>query len=74
MRETQAVREGWTNYSDKIPGEKINHGWAIAVDAHASGCIGITQYDDLGAVADRVLLSPSQWKAAIRFVRNKTPR
>lgn len=63
-----------TVYSEKIPGEKRNYYWAVRFDntgleeyAHEEGFIGITQFDEHGNVKERVLLSPAQVRAFVKF-------
>jgi len=63
-----------TAYSDKIRGDRKNHFWSVRFDntgpadyPHEPGFIGITQYDEDGAVKERVLLSPEQMRKLIEF-------
>ena len=63
-----------TTYSDKIPGEHGNYGWSVRFDntgpadyIHEPGYIGIIQYDEHGNLKERVLLSPDQMEALIKF-------
>jgi len=62
------------SYSDKIPGDKHNYKWAVRFDntgpadyVHEPGYIGVTQFDEEGNLKERVLLSPKQMDALIKF-------
>ena len=64
-----SVREtGITHYSDPIAGERSNHNWGVRYD-WTDGILGVTQRDDNGAFKDRVLLSPTQVRALLAFIK-----
>ena len=54
-----------TTYSKKFKGDKGNYGWAVSFDV-ADGYVGINQHADDGM--GRVLMTPSQMKALLRFL------
>ncbi|HYC31765.1 MAG TPA: hypothetical protein VEB59_05710 [Gemmatimonadales bacterium] len=60
-------------YSEKIAGDSGNYGWAVRADDTREGYLGITQHDEHGKVGERVLLSPDQVEAVIRFYRQWHP-
>lgn len=61
-----------TIYSDKHPGDAGNYRWLVRFD-RTSGYLGITQWrDDIWT--ERVLLSPSQVRALLAFVRPRARR
>jgi hypothetical protein len=56
------------NYSAPLDGDEGNYFWPVTVDImHARGYVGLTQTQD-GTTA-RVLISPTQWRSIVRFVR-----
>jgi hypothetical protein len=57
-----------TNYSERIPGEPGNHHFAVRFDLTTGGYVGISQYEGEG-LTDRVLLSPTQVRVLVAFVR-----
>lgn len=57
----KAARDGNYRYSQEIPGYESNHNWAVTFDV-VGHCVGINQG------RERVLLSPAQYKALVRFV------
>lgn len=61
-----ARRKDITYYSDKVEGSNGNYHWPCKFDI-TNGYLGITSYEDEGSV-ERVLLSPKQVAALIRFV------
>lgn len=61
-----------TEYSAVIPGQDGNYEWAVRCD-ETGGYLGITQFDELDKVKERVLLSPNQVEALIRFYRKLRP-
>lgn len=68
-----ARRTGLTRYSEKIAGDRGNHGRAARFDL-TDGYLGVTQTEGC-AVKDRVLLSPAQVKELLTFVgHQKTSR
>lgn len=61
--------KGLTKYSDEILGSKGNYKQAVTFDK-TDGFIGISQRDDNGVLMDRVLLSPEQVQALIKFAND----
>lgn len=60
-----------TRYSDTIEGDKRNFDWMARFD-DTDGYIGITQSDNPRRNdTSRVLLSPDQVKALMKFVKQK---
>ena len=57
--------KGETTYSKKFKGDKGNYGWAVSFDV-TDGYVGINQHADDGM--GRVLMTPSQMKALLRFL------
>jgi hypothetical protein len=64
-----------TTYSEVIPGEEANYKWAVRFDntgpekyVGEPGYIGVTQFDENGAVKERVLLSPRQAQELRDFI------
>lgn len=53
-------------YSDRIPGTDGNYNWAVRYDKDG-GFVGISQTKDDGTI-ERVLLSPRQVKALLKFI------
>lgn len=62
----QVVRQEITEYSERVEGDHWNWEKTVRFDA-TDGYIGITSFDDDGHVIQRVLLTPKQIKALIRF-------
>jgi hypothetical protein len=60
-----------TKYSDMIPGDSRNYEWAVRFDIHAR-YLGITQFEG-ASVKERVLLSPDQVAALMRFLSATNP-
>jgi len=56
-------------YSKQIKGARGNHRLPVRFDK-TDGYIGIRQIEN-GRVSDRVLLSPAQMRALIKFVEGK---
>jgi hypothetical protein len=54
-----------THYSEKIEGHPSNYRWAVRFDV-SNGFLGINQFKD-DKVQDRVLLSPDQVRALVKF-------
>lgn len=61
--------KGRTYYSEEIKGDRRNYGWPVTYDV-TDGHLGVTQTEN-GKVRDRVLLSPAQAKALVKFVEQK---
>lgn len=59
-----------THYSDTIPGNDGNYNWPVKFDK-TRGFIGINQTTDDGKI-ERVLLSPSQYRALMAFGQRRT--
>lgn len=59
-----------TDYSEKIAGERRNHDHACRFDV-TDGFVGINQYasDDPTRLTDRVLLSPTQFRELLAFLK-----
>jgi hypothetical protein len=63
-----------TRYSPGIRGDQANHQRSVRFD-ETSGYIGITALDeDDDRVTDRVLLTPKQWQALVKFVQTRDDR
>ena len=62
--------KGITRYSQEVPGDEHNHGFICRFDV-TDGYVGISQSDDGKRWSDRVLLSPKQLRALIRFTKPK---
>ena len=60
-----------TIYSKKFKGDKGNYGWPVEFDA-TGGYVAINQVSH--DMTSRILLSPSQYKALLRFVRATSPQ
>lgn len=56
-----------TFYSVRIEGDKRNHQFPVQFDA-TDGYIGIEQFDGESRVQDRVLLTPKQAEALVKFI------
>lgn len=54
-------------YSKEVPGAAGNYLWSMRADRH-EGFVGISQRHEDGRI-ERVLLSPAQVRALIRFAR-----
>lgn len=65
----KAQRQEITEYSERIEGDRWNWDKAMRFDV-TDGYVGITSFDDDGHVIQRVLLTPQQIKALIRFVKD----
>lgn len=63
-----------TVYSDDVPGQCGNYGWAARFD-WTGGYVGIDQWSPRGTNTERVLLSPNQVRALLAFVEknNRNP-
>jgi len=72
MPETRIRRRGLTAYSDRQAGDRGNHGTSVRFDL-TDGYVGISQFVE-STVADRVLLTPAQWRALREFVQAETRR
>jgi hypothetical protein len=59
-----------TDYSARVTGERQNHGHTARFDV-TDGFVGITQFKgDSTTVINRVLLSPTQWRALTVFLED----
>jgi hypothetical protein len=56
-----------TFYSEKIKGHPANYRWAVRFDV-TGGFLGIDQWHDDGPM-ERVLLSPEQVRALVKFYK-----
>ncbi len=59
--------KGRTRYSRTFKGCKANYKWPVSFDV-TDGFLGISQ-KSFGGMTERILLSPSQYKALLQFMR-----
>lgn len=62
-----------TRYGRLIRGDATNHNLTARVDVQ-DGCVGITQLNADGFDAQRVLLTVTQWKEIVAFVKQPADR
>jgi len=69
---TGAAVSEQTTYSKTFKGDRGNYGWSVSFDVQ-DRYVGINQIGN-EKVTERVLLSPSQYKALLRFMGVTEPQ